>query len=274
MMPPINLKKIPNVLGFVDRCECSKCLNISNWKLLEVEEYFTLYYIPIIPIGRNYRIVCEICNHQEILSKKHFINYKKKIDIEWLFSENEITAQERNLKITEINIIIEKAKINKLNTSPEERKECEDLASKKTDEELLTIYLKERYQYIPAMITAVKSEIEKRNLTNKKIDYEQLAVEIAKENKETIDLMKKSPFNKQVNRFWINFGYVALFFTGGFYGIIAGSIYMYSKQESAEGHNLFIYNNSSRKDGKVMIILGCVVLGYHIITKVNWNQLY
>ncbi|QXP71263.1 zinc-ribbon domain-containing protein [Polaribacter sp. R2A056_3_33] len=168
MIQPIGFKNKPNILGSVDKCECPKCLNISKWNLLELEKYFTLFFIPIIPIGSNYRIMCEICNHQEILSKKHFINYKKKLDIEWLFSENEITAQERNLKINEINIIIEKAKINKLNTSPEERKECKELASKKTDEELLTIYFKERYKYIPAMITAVKSEIEKRNLTNEK----------------------------------------------------------------------------------------------------------
>ncbi|WP_282071374.1 hypothetical protein [Polaribacter atrinae] len=165
----ISFKDIPNILGSVDTCECPKCLNISKWSLLEMEEYITiLNIIPIIKIGNNYSLFCEVCNHQEILSKKHFKNYKKKLDIEWLFSENEITEQERNLKINEINIIIEKAKINKLNTSPEERKECKELASKKTDEELLTIYFKERYKYIPAMITAVKSEIAKRNLTNEK----------------------------------------------------------------------------------------------------------
>jgi hypothetical protein len=43
-------------------------------------------------------------------------------------------------------------------------KEWIDLASKKSDEELLTIYFQERYKYNPSMIIAVKSEIEKRKL--------------------------------------------------------------------------------------------------------------
>ena len=50
----------------------------------------------------------------------------------------------------------------------EEINECKDLASKKSDEELLTIYYEERYKYIPSMIAAIKNELEKRELTREK----------------------------------------------------------------------------------------------------------
>ena len=68
------------------------------------------------------------------------------------------------MQIIEIDKIIaqdkEKRKIKALNGS----KEWTDLASKKTNEELLKIYLRERYKYNPSMIIAVKSEIDKRKL--------------------------------------------------------------------------------------------------------------
>jgi hypothetical protein len=43
--------------------------------------------------------------------------------------------------------------------------EQQELASKKTDEELLKIYFQERTKYNPSMLNAVKAEIDKRKLT-------------------------------------------------------------------------------------------------------------
>ena len=160
----VGLKNIPKLLGFVDKFECSKCLNSSNWQLLNIEKYFTLFFVPIIPTGNVYSLVCEHCNHQEILSKKDFINYKLKSEIELLFSEGEITDNERELKLKEINVIIEKEKESRRNKALEGSKEWINLASKKSDDELMTIHFKERYKYNPSMLIAVKAEMEKRKL--------------------------------------------------------------------------------------------------------------
>ena len=163
----VGFKNIPKTLGSVDKFECPKCLNYANWKLLSVEKYFTIFFIPIIPTGNEYSIICEFCNHQEILSKKYFINYKIKSEIELAFLENEITENERNLKTNEINRINEKDKKSRRNKALEGSKEWTGLASKKSDEELLTIFFQERYKYNSAMIIAVKTEIEKRKITKK-----------------------------------------------------------------------------------------------------------
>jgi hypothetical protein len=160
----VGYKNIPKLLGSVDTFECQRCLNIANWNLLNVEKYFTLFFIPIIPTGDEYSIICESCHHQEILNKKDFTNYKIKSEIEIAFLENRITQDERERQINEIDKIIEQDKEQRRNKALEGSKEWIDLASKKSDEELLTIYFQERYKYNPSMIIAVKSEIEKRKL--------------------------------------------------------------------------------------------------------------
>ena len=161
----IGFKDIPRSLGFVDKFECSKCLNYVNWELLNVEKYFTIFFIPVVQTGKKYSIVCDFCKHEEILGKKNYNNYKIKSKIEIAFSENEITENERNLKVNEINRILEQDKKSRKNKALERSKEWTNLASKKSDEDLLNIYFKERYKYDSSMIIAVKSEIEKRKLT-------------------------------------------------------------------------------------------------------------
>ena len=161
----IGYSNTPKLMGLVDKFECPKCLNHSNWQLLTVEKYFTLFFIPIIPTGNEYALICEFCNHQENISKQDFLNYKEKSEIELAFSDSEITDIERELKINEINNTIEQDKKNRTNKALEESKEWMDLVSNKTDEELLAIYFQERYKYNPSMIIAVKAEIEKRKIS-------------------------------------------------------------------------------------------------------------
>ena len=160
----VGSRNTPKLLGYVDKFECPKCLNRSNWQLLNIEKYFTLFFIPIIPTGNEHSLICQVCDHQEILSKKDFIKYKLKSDIELSFSEGKITENERVLKLNEINIIIEQEKESRRNKALEGITEWTDLASKKSDEELMNIHFKERYKYNPSMLIAVKAEIEKRKL--------------------------------------------------------------------------------------------------------------
>jgi hypothetical protein len=160
----VGFSNTPNLLGCVDIFECPKCLNTSNWQLLKIDKFFTLFFIPIIPTGNKYSLVCEFCDHQEILSKKDFINYKLKYEIELAFSDGEITFDEREIKLNEINYLIDHEKEIKRKKALEGIEEWRLLASKKSDEELMVIYFKERYQYNPSMLIAVKAEIDKRKL--------------------------------------------------------------------------------------------------------------
>ena len=161
----IGHKMNPLLLGTVDKFECPYCLKHANWQLLKVEKHFTLFFIPLIPTGSVYSLICEHCNHQKILSKDEFSIYQRKSDLNSQYEEGEINENEWQLKIDAINIEIEKIKEIERSNALIESVEWADLASKKSDEELLRIYFQERNKYNSAMVIAVKNEIEKRKLT-------------------------------------------------------------------------------------------------------------
>ena len=160
----LGYKDTPISLGTVDKFECPRCLNQSNWQLSHLEKFFTLFFIPIICTGNVYTLTCEHCGHEDILSKKDFLNYKAKYDIELSFSEGKISEEEKTLKLKDINIILEQEKEIKRKKAKEESKEWIELASKKSNEELLIIHFKERHKYLPSLLIAVKNEMEKRKL--------------------------------------------------------------------------------------------------------------
>jgi len=141
----------------------------------------------------------------------------------------------------------------------------EKVMAERSDSELIDIVTIQSANYKPLAIETAEKELKKRNIDTSKFQGIREKLKIV--NETNLELGKK------ISRFWVYFGYAALLFTGGIYGIIAGYIYRYSKLKTENGNEFFIYNKSSREEGKVMIILGCVVLGIHLITKVNWNQL-
>lgn len=146
----------------------------------------------------------------------------------------------------------------------------EKIMSEKSDEELLKIVTIESEKYEPIAIETAQEILKKRNIDisefeevrekqkNDKLRNKQTEKQLIDNN---IDL----PSSKQVNRFWVYFGYVILLFTAGIYGIITGYILKYSKQKTEYGNDHFVYNKSTREEGKVMIILGCIVLVIQII---------
>jgi hypothetical protein len=161
----IGHKTNPQLLGTVDNFECPYCLRHVNWQLLKVEKHFTLFFIPVIPAGNVFSLICEHCNHQETLNKDEFSIYQTKSDLNVLYEDGEINENEWQLKIDEINIEIEKIKEIERGNALRESVKWADLASNKSDAELLKIYFQERSKYNQAMVIAVKNEIEKRNLT-------------------------------------------------------------------------------------------------------------
>ena len=141
--------------------------------------------------------------------------------------------------------------------------EFKKVMSQQTDEELIKIVTLERSRYNPIAVEAAESEIENRHIDSSKFHEIREKEIIEKKEKEKVFEVKK-----QISRFWIYFGYIALLFTGGIWGIIAGYIYAYSKHKTENGNNFFIYNKSSREEGKAMLIIGGVLLGIHIIRKI------
>jgi len=54
------LRKKATTLGQTDR-SCSKCARITVHVAIEARKWFTLFFIPVIPLGSNYALRCGVC---------------------------------------------------------------------------------------------------------------------------------------------------------------------------------------------------------------------
>ena len=42
---------------------CTHCNNSTNWKVSKHSSWFTLFFIPVIPVSTKYLFHCPICNN-------------------------------------------------------------------------------------------------------------------------------------------------------------------------------------------------------------------
>ncbi len=127
----------------------------------------------------------------------------------------------------------------------------------KSDNELIDIYINPSF-YQPAMIDTVTAEI-----TRRKLPIE--ALKKIKAEKEMASVLNLA-VGKQGNTLYIVICY-CLVLLGGIPGIIAGYIYYFSKQKGPDGQEYYVYNESTRKLGLGMLVIGCILFFYTIMTR-------
>jgi len=49
-------------LGFTGARLCANCRNTSQWKVIKVTRWFTLFFIPVIPYESRYVAMCPVCS--------------------------------------------------------------------------------------------------------------------------------------------------------------------------------------------------------------------
>lgn len=50
------------VLGFTAARLCANCRNTSQWQVIKVTRWFTLFFIPVIPYESRYVAMCPVCS--------------------------------------------------------------------------------------------------------------------------------------------------------------------------------------------------------------------
>ena len=55
-------RRTVRVLGFTAARLCGNCRNTSQWKVIKVTRWFTLFFIPIIPYSSKYVAMCPTCS--------------------------------------------------------------------------------------------------------------------------------------------------------------------------------------------------------------------
>lgn len=48
---------------------CSHCGNVTNWEVIKATDWFTLFFVPVIPMSSRYYEVCPICHMANPISK-------------------------------------------------------------------------------------------------------------------------------------------------------------------------------------------------------------
>jgi len=57
-------------LGIVGFFHCNRCNNDSEWRLLKIVSWFTVFFIPLIPYRTKYYAYCPICHDASAISKE------------------------------------------------------------------------------------------------------------------------------------------------------------------------------------------------------------
>ena len=132
----------------------------------------------------------------------------------------------------------------------------EKVIKEKSDSELTDIFIKNS-GYQEEFMLEVQEE-----LTNRNIPIDSLLKFRAEQN--DID-DKKLELGEQGSQFWITAAFIGSIF-GGIWAIFAGYSYAYSKHK-VKGKEYFVYNESTRKYGRIMLTIGCIIFALAIFSK-------
>ena len=58
--------------------QCGNCQQTAPWDLIETGRKFSLYWIPLIPYGRKYYVLCPVCEYGKEIEKQdinEYLNY-------------------------------------------------------------------------------------------------------------------------------------------------------------------------------------------------------
>ena len=128
--------------------------------------------------------------------------------------------------------------------------EFEKLIKEKTNEELIDIFVNSE-QYQATFICLVEAEILKREIPISPLK------EIKKKSEDVSD--SKLGIGEQGNPLWVGLCFLSALF-GGVIAIVAGYVYYTAKTQNSKGEELYCYNDRTRQYGKLMMIVGSIVL--------------
>lgn len=70
-----------------DVTHCYHCNNVTNWILSRQTNWFTLFFIPVIPFKTEYQVYCPICKKGHKITQNEFDQKSMNIWIEYLWWE-------------------------------------------------------------------------------------------------------------------------------------------------------------------------------------------
>lgn len=148
-------------LGMAEKRKCGACSESGDWVLFKISDYFTLFFIPIFPIYKEYEMVCPFCQNKINIERRDVKSYKSLVRINSKYAKKRISITERDILINKINKEISQRNDEIRAKIVQESSKWQSKVQNKTDEELLDI-IDTELEYNPAFIEAARSELNKR----------------------------------------------------------------------------------------------------------------
>lgn len=81
--------------GVVNEIECHNCHNKKFWSYIKTRLWFTLFWIPVIPLGgAKHYILCPVCNSAIILEGSDREKYEKMAKLNSDFLNGKVSEEE------------------------------------------------------------------------------------------------------------------------------------------------------------------------------------
>lgn len=145
-------------LGSVYHDTCPHCHNQVNWKLTQITDRITFFFIPIFPAGSSFYLTCSSCSYSKQVYKDELIKLKKIMEFSNNFNLGKISQEEWEVNVAKLNRLDE----SKLNE--EDIIKFKDVMTKKTTEELNQIVNFYRHDYQPGAVRAAERELQTRKI--------------------------------------------------------------------------------------------------------------
>lgn len=90
-------------IGAVFKRMCDHCNNENYWVLTRSTRWFTLFFIPVLPISSKYFLACPVCSYGFTLNDEQIANIKPLAEVNQLLIDGKITEVEHQARINQLN---------------------------------------------------------------------------------------------------------------------------------------------------------------------------
>jgi|ERR1035437_2813963 hypothetical protein len=90
-------------IGVVFKKMCDHCHNEDYWVLTKVTRWFTLFFIPVIPVSSKYHLTCPICKYGLVLNGDQVEKVKPIAEVNQLLVDRKITELEHQTRLNQLN---------------------------------------------------------------------------------------------------------------------------------------------------------------------------
>lgn len=96
-------RTIAKFLGLVFKKKCDHCHNEDYWTLTKSTKWFTLFFIPAIPLSSKYFLACPVCKYGFTLNDEQIKMFKPLAEVNQLLIDKKITQEEHDARLKQLN---------------------------------------------------------------------------------------------------------------------------------------------------------------------------